>query len=150
MRLCSAKYGKPYEYKISGELVSMLKALQGKNGERVFAKFIQGFSNRFSQQRKLVAEKLKNPKIRRISFHTFRHWKGSMLYHQTKDLRFVQEFLRHSSPESTAIYTHPVHWKTDDYHVKVAKNLDEVCDLAKNGFEHFATFNGDQVFRKRK
>jgi integrase len=150
LKLASAKYGKPKEYKISGELISMLKALRGKHGSRVFAKYIQGFANRFRQQRKKIAEKLKNPRIQRISFHTFRHWKGTTLYHKTKDLRFVQDFLRHSSIESTVIYTHLVDFKTDEFHVKVAKNLDEVCELGKQGFEYFTIVDSCQVFRKRK
>ncbi len=73
-----------------------------------------------------------------------------MLYHKTKDLRFVQEFLRHSSIESTVIYTHMVKFKTDEFHVKVAKNLDEVCELGKHGFEYFTSVEGCQVFRKPK
>ena len=150
MKLSSAKYGKPYEYRMSETLVSMLISLRGKHGSRVFAKYIQGFANRFRRLRKTVAETLKNPRIQRISFHTFRHWKGTVLYHKTKDLRFVQEFLRHGSIESTVIYTHMVKFKTDEFHVKVAKNLDEVCELGKHGFEYFTTVEGCQVFRKPK
>lgn len=38
--------------------------------------------------------------------HTLRHSCGTNLYHETKDLRVVQETLRHSSPEMTARYSH--------------------------------------------
>ncbi len=40
------------------------------------------------------------------SCHTLRHSCGTNLYHETKDLRIVQETLRHSSPEMTARYSH--------------------------------------------
>ena len=38
--------------------------------------------------------------------HTLRHSCGTNLYRETKDLRVVQETLRHSSPEMTARYSH--------------------------------------------
>jgi integrase/recombinase XerC len=37
--------------------------------------------------------------------HQGRHWFGSSLYKRTRDLRFVQEVLGHTSPTTTAIYT---------------------------------------------
>lgn len=40
------------------------------------------------------------------SCHTLRHSCGTNLYRETKDLRVVQETLRHSSPEMTARYSH--------------------------------------------
>lgn len=40
------------------------------------------------------------------SCHTLRHSCGTNLYKETKDLRVVQETLRHSSPEMTARYSH--------------------------------------------
>lgn len=38
--------------------------------------------------------------------HTLRHSCGTNLYHETKDLRVVQETLRHASPDMTARYAH--------------------------------------------
>lgn len=38
--------------------------------------------------------------------HIFRHTCGTNLYAQTKDLRLVQETLRHRNPSTTARYTH--------------------------------------------
>lgn len=37
--------------------------------------------------------------------HSLRHWFGSELYRQTRDLRLVQDLLGHESPTTTAIYT---------------------------------------------
>lgn len=41
-----------------------------------------------------------------VGLHRLRHWYGSMLYQQTRDLRNTQELLRHASPMTTAGYTH--------------------------------------------
>jgi len=39
---------------------------------------------------------------------------------------------------------------SDDFHVKTAKTLEEVCKLEEVGFEYFTTIDDVQVFRKRK
>jgi len=51
-----------------------------------------------------LARKLENPRLLEIKFHTFRHWKATKLYHQTKDLLFVQRFLGHRSVQNTLKY----------------------------------------------
>ena len=38
--------------------------------------------------------------------HALRHSCGTNLYHETKDIRVVQETLRHKSPVMTARYSH--------------------------------------------
>ncbi len=40
------------------------------------------------------------------SCHTLRHSCGTNLYSETKDIRLVQETLRHTDPQTTARYTH--------------------------------------------
>jgi hypothetical protein len=45
----------------------------------------------FYKSRKRPSSKLQKPRITRISFHTFRHWKATTLYHQTKDTRYVKQ-----------------------------------------------------------
>ncbi len=49
------------------------------------------------QQRKTLAQKLNNPRIKQISFHTLRHWKGTMEYHNTKDIMHVKYVLGHKN-----------------------------------------------------
>ncbi len=45
------------------------------------------------------------------NFHALRHTYATSLWRHTGDLRLVQSAVRHSSPSTTAIYTHPT---TDD------------------------------------
>lgn len=47
------------------------------------------------------------------SCHTLRHSCGTNLYAETKDLRLVQETLRHTDPQTTARYAHVVE-RTDE------------------------------------
>jgi len=56
----------------------------------------------FCNTRKSLAEKLQNPRLLKISFHAFRHWKATTLYyHQTKSLPHVKEFLGHAEIDNT-------------------------------------------------
>lgn len=43
--------------------------------------------------------------LRGVTLHRLRHWYGTMLYRNTKDIRRTQELMRHASPATTAIYT---------------------------------------------
>jgi integrase/recombinase XerC len=42
---------------------------------------------------------------RGVTLHRLRHWFGTTVYRQTRDLRRTQELLRHASPTTTAVYT---------------------------------------------
>jgi site-specific recombinase XerD len=54
--------------------------------------------------RKKLARKLDNPRLDQIHFHTLRHWKATTLYHQTKDILYVKQFMGHRRIESTLVY----------------------------------------------
>ena len=58
---------------------------------------------RYIMNKALVAADLKYPGL---SCHVFRHSCGTNLYAETKDLRLVQDTLRHRDPKVTARYAH--------------------------------------------
>jgi integrase len=115
-----------------------------------------GITANFSTARKRLAQKLNNPRLLRITFHTIRHWKATMEYHKTRDIIHVKEnILRHRSIENTMIYIHLEKAvfgtsTNDEYHVKTAKTVEEACELAKVGFDYFTKIDDVQIFRKRK
>lgn len=47
----------------------------------------------------------RNLKMPGVGLHRLRHWYGTTIYRNTRDIRRTQELLRHSSPTTTAIYT---------------------------------------------
>ena len=93
----------------------------------------------FLKEKKRLAAKLQNPRLRQISFHTFRHWKATMLYHQTKDPYYVKNFLGHKSLSNTEIYINIEHTifepTSDEFIVKVVERPDDVKALLEVGFE---------------
>lgn len=83
-----------------------------------------------------------------------RHWKATMLYHQTKDILYVKEFLGHRKIDSTLLYIQieRVLFKetSDEFTVKVANEPEEIKALLEVGFEYVCEKDGLMFFRKRK
>ena len=150
IRCRSEKGGNPRLFKVSGKLIAMLNTLP-RTSDRVFGEgSLRAHRWNFVLQRKGLALKLQNPRLNKITFHTLRHWKATMEYHRTKDILHVKQLLGHKAISSTLVYTQLISFEGDDYHVKVARTLDEACELAKAGFDYFTTMDGVQIFRKRK
>jgi len=153
VRIPAEKGSKPRIMPISQKLSIMLKTLPRKN-ERIFPTR-NSLSVCFFHRRKSLAKKLANPRLLQIHFHTFRHWKGTMEYHRTKDVVHVKEILGHRDINSTmlyisienAIFSNP---STEEYHVKTAKNVEDACKLIEVGFEYVTDVDGFKIFRKRK
>jgi integrase len=138
---------------ISAKAAEMLNNLP-KTSERIFV-FAGDMRSNFYIQRKRIARKLGNPRLLQIHFHTFRHWKGSMEYHKTKDLFYVKEILGHRSIQSTQVYIHIDRalfhdLPPEEYHVRVAKTQEEITELMEAGFEYVLQKDNIAYFRKRK
>jgi integrase/recombinase XerD len=141
-------------YKVSAQLISRIMALP-KTSERIFPTTVNSITARLRQARKSLAQKLGNPRLQRITFHTLRHWKGTMLYHKTRDPLYVQQFLRHKSIKNTMIYINIERTlfqsgTDDEFHVKTAETLNEACELLKVGFEYVTDMENVKIFKKRK
>lgn len=147
------KSGNPRQFKVSGKLVAMLNALP-KTSQKVFGgsdlSQLSQFRRGFYQQRKRLAYKLQNPRIAEITFHTLRHFYGTMEYYKTKDILHVQERLGHKSIANTLIYTHLVNFEEDEYHTATSKSLEKDEELLQAGFEYVTEREGTKIYRKRK
>lgn len=148
------KSGNPRIFDVSGKLVSML-AVMPKTNEYVFgtcSKVTRGTV--YYRLRKKLARKLGNPRLLDIGLHTFRHWKATALYHETKNPVLVKEFLGHRSLDTTLLYIqlekHLYKEDLDTFAVKAVKNADEIPPLIEVGFEYHCEKDGLMFFRKRK
>ena len=151
VRCRAEKGGNPRIFKVSGKLISMLKALP-KINEYVFGNTnLNGFRWTFDRQKKRLAQKLQNPRLLSITFHTFRHWKATMEYAKTKDILYVKQLLGHRNINSTLIYTQLVNFEADEYYSATAKTTEEAKALIEAGFEYVCTTPENiMLFRKRK
>ncbi len=147
------KNGNPRIFNASHKLIDMLDALPRKD-LRVFGSSLHWYKSTFYKSRTRIVKKLQNPRIAKIHLHTFRHWKATMLYHQTKDIIYVKEFLGHKRIEDTMLYIQvaEVIFKetTDEFTVRIAKTPKEIRALLEVGFEYVCEKDRLMFFRKRK
>jgi len=147
------KNSNPRQFKISDRLVSMLNTLPRKD-DRIFGPQtnLANFRTNFTRRRKQLAHTLGNPRINKVTFHTFRHWYASMLFHKTKNIIYVQQKLGHRCIENTMVYTQLINFEGDEWHVAHAKNLDEEDKLVQAGFEYIRYDEKEDpaIYRKRK
>jgi integrase len=149
VRVTPEKGGNPRVVKISNKLIAMLNALP-KDHQGPFKGSLRHFARTFRRQRKKATHKLQNKRIKKITFHTLRHWKATMEYHRTKDILHVKQMLGHKSIQSTLIYTHLVNFEDDQFTCRVARTLKEAEDLIEAGFDYVTDMDDAKLFRKRK
>jgi len=77
-----------------------------------------------------------------------------MLYHQTKDILYVKQYLGHNKVETTLIHiqlAETIFKDLDDkFTVKVASKKDEITALLEVGFEYICEKDELYYFRKHK
>ena len=139
-------------FKVSNKLIARINILPRKN-KRVFSSTSTQKTS-FYDSRKRIARKLQNPRLQQISFHTLRHWKATMLYHQTKDILYVKEYLGHNKIDTTLLYVQLAETifknLNDEFTVKVANKKEEIKALLEVGFEYICEKDELYYFRKRK
>ena len=158
VRVTPEKRSNPRIFHVSAKLTAMLGSLPRNYDDRVFSTpnmRLDHHSDHLRLQRKRIAQKLKNPRIGRITFKTFRHWKGTMEYHRTKDIIHVQQILGHRNINNTMIYITLAEelFKGQQEHIsKVAKNVKQDCTLVNAGFEYVTGEykEGRKIFKKPK
>src|SRR2546428_2426767 len=106
----------------------------------------------FENTRKILAETNNNPRFLQIHLHSFRHFRATMLYAQTRDLLYVMKILGHRSISNTIRYTQLVDFKDgESFTCKVAKSAEDAVKLVETGFEFVSSFpDGIQLYKKRK
>ena len=150
------KNSNPRVTHLSNKAIEMLQNLPRNYGDRVFSfehMRIDHYAVNFQRQRRKVANKIGNQRIMQIHFHTLRYWKGTMLYHQHKDMYYVMQRLGHKSIKNTLLYVQleeALFQGECEYISKVAKTEKEICGLIEAGFEYVTEFEGAKIFKKRK
>lgn len=150
------KNSNPRIFKMSQKLVGMLHDLPRNYGKYYFSTpemILDNFRDNYDQQRNRTAEKLHNPRLKKVMFKTLRTWGGTMDYHRTKDVLYVMKRLGHKNIKNTLIYIQleEALFKDEiDYVSKVAKTEAEACVLIEAGFDFVCDFDGHKLFRKRK
>ena len=139
---------------ISDKLIAMLNELP-RTKQTVFPQCNHALRSRYAKQRKTASLKLQNPRIRQISFHTLRHFKGTTEYHATKDILHVKYILGHKDIKSTMIYINLEQalylTENDQWITKVSHNETEELQLIEANFTLVRAINETTaIYKKRK
>jgi len=77
-----------------------------------------------------------------------------MLYHQTKDILHVKEFLGHRTVTTTELYIQLdrvlFQETSEEFTVKVAEKPEQIKSLLEVGFQYICSKDKLMFFRKRK
>jgi integrase/recombinase XerD len=148
-----AKGSNPRTLPLSNKLLGMLSNLPKRN-KTICDMSKHTFRTVYEHLRNSQAKKLNNPRIRQITLHTLRHWKGTMEYHKTKDIVHVKYILGHKDINSTMIYINIEQAtflsNTDEWTCKAATTPKEAIELIESGFEYVTEIDRMKLFRKRK
>ena len=101
------KNSNPRVIHLSNKVLEMLEHLPRKYGLRVFSlptMRLDNFAVNFQRQRRRTTNKIQNPRLLKIHFHTFRYWRGTMLYHNTRSEYYVMQQLGHKNIANTLLY----------------------------------------------
>ena len=139
--------------KVSPRLIMVIEALP-KKCEKVFGKSNKtDKSHSYQRQRTWLSKKQANPRLQKITFHTFRHWKATMEYHKTKDIIHVQRLLGHRNIQNTLRYINLeqaiFEESSDKFHVRVVDSIEDACELLEVGYDFVMDMNGKKLLRKR-
>jgi integrase len=154
LRITPEKNSNPRILPVSDKLLNMLSTFD-RTRETILPKQKKAIRNRFTEQRNKAAEKLANPRIKNITFHTLRHWKGTMEYHKTKDVIHVKQVLGHKNIECTMIYINIEQAiflsDTDEWISKISHSIEEEQQLIDAGFQLVRAINETTaIYKKRK
>jgi integrase len=138
---------------LSDKMLTMLRTLPYTH-KTLFQPHKNKLRDYLIRQRKRIANQTNNPRILEITFHTFRHWKGTMEYHKTKDIMHVKYVLGHVSINSTIIYINiesAIFKATDDtFTCQIAETDEQIAKLIELGYTKEDEHNGKHFYRKRK
>jgi len=137
----------------TSKLLDMLNALP-RNSIYIFGNPTSNtIKSTFTKARRRIANRLQNPRLLQIHFHTLRHWKATMEYAKTKDILHVMQILGHKNIKNTLLYVQlaeELFKDRQEYTSKVAKTEKDACELVEAGFEYVCDFDNAKIFRKKK
>ena len=139
---------------LSEKAIAMLNHVKRTN-DHVFKTKAKGFRKTFQNLRKRLLTRTNNPRLKKIHFHTFRHWKGTTEYHKTRDIYHVRNVLGHQNINNTLLYitleNALYQTSNDEWTSTITHDLKEETQAINTGFELVRAINETTaIYRKRK
>jgi integrase len=139
----------------SDKVLGMLNKLPRTHEDNIFQPKKRMLREYFCTKRKEIAKRFQNPRLMKISFHTLRHWKGTVEYHKNPDIMHVKYVSGHKAINCTLIYINLEAAlflaNSDEWICKVAHNEEEETKLIETGFQLVRSINETTaIYKKRK
>jgi integrase len=115
----------------------------------------KGVKTTFEDMRKRTAKKLVNPRLLKIHFHTFRHWKATTLMMRGIDSYYIRQLLGHKTATMTDRYINIVksllNNGDEQYTVKILKATDTeaIAHAIQDGYTKADETDGLKFYKKR-
>ena len=136
--------------KVPEKTMAMVNALPKKFDPYVFNPKTDSHRTNLCNLKKRLANTQENPRFKQIHLHTFRHVFATETLRQTKMLTRVQYLLGHKSIVNTERYTHLIDYDGEKYYSAIAQTVEEIRQLAEDGWSYFQEVDGVKIFRKPK
>jgi integrase len=147
------KGSNPRVQKISRELLGRIQTLP-RTSEKIFGETAYNtMRTNLNHQRKVLAKKLGNPELLRLTFTSLRHFYGTMLYHKGKSLLEIQKIMGHKSYRSTINYINfekVIFGEDKEWVCKIAESPEDRKRLIEDGFEFVEKVGNQSYYRKLK
>jgi integrase len=114
---------------------------------------LDDFRRQFERLRNQLDELSPTHHLKSIHFHSFRTWRATWEYYQTKDSRHVMDMLGIVNPWVVQVYiqlAQAIQLRESDFDVKQARNAEEATELGSIGYEKFDEFGDVHLYRKLK
>jgi len=128
----------------------MIAALPKKNDDYLFSTNPHAFDSTFTYTRRALANKLQNPNLLRIHFHTLRYWRAKKEYRKHKNIYGVKKLLGHKSVLNSDRYADGEEFEGDEYYSAEAKTKEEAKQLIEAGYSYVTDIDGVKLFSKPK
>jgi len=149
----TAKGGGARVLKLKKDTLAMLVRLLVDKSlhENIFSKS-KSLQKNWCRLRNILAERYGKTELKQIRLYDLRHFYGTMLYHETKDLVHVQRKMGHRNIKSTLTYIDLADFRKEEeeYISKVVCTPEQIQQLIESGFEYVCQRHDLVFFRKRK
>jgi integrase len=144
------KGSKSRTVKVSEKTIAMINALPRKYGDYIFSPNPHCLDTTFNYSRRAQANKLQNPNLLLIHFHTLRHVRAKKEFRKHKNIYDAKYVLGHKSILSTARYTEGEEFEGNEYYSAEAKTKEEAKKLIEAGYSYVTEIEGVKLFSKPK
>lgn len=142
-------------YKLKQSTAEMLREYLHKNPEEQPFPKPKIIGQVWTETRRRIADRLKEPKLKEITLKSLRNYSGATLYKNlpVRDPIAVMRHLRHRKLETTMHYIRAIildYEEDDQWIVRLSKTIEEDAKLIENGFQYITERDGTKLYKKRK